>query len=80
MDTREIERRANELADRFINGNRTFVARDILTEDAPVAASLAAHVAYALCEADEPYEPLPPVAAAFLIFLERERDTVEGWR
>lgn len=77
MNTIEVERRANELADRFIVGNRivrTFVARDIVTEDAPVAASLAAHVLYYLEEDDN------NLAVTFLDSLERERYTVEGWK
>jgi hypothetical protein len=69
----EIERQATELADSFVNGNRTYVAREIATEGAPTAALLAAHVTYALKDDDE--DRNRQCAVAFLIFLERERET-----
>jgi hypothetical protein len=78
--TIDIEERALKLADSFVNGNRTFTVRDIVTEDAETAALLAAHVVYALCQGEEDGPALPPVASAFLIFLARERQTVRDWR
>jgi hypothetical protein len=59
----ETEERALRLSDSFL----------IMTEDAPTAAILAAHVVYALCQQETDGPALPPDAAAFLIFLERER-------
>jgi hypothetical protein len=69
----ETEERALRLSDSFLKGSRHYVVREIMTEDAPTAAILAAHVVYALCQQETDGPALPPDAAAFLIFLERER-------